>query len=396
MDIIQGKVLVFTDLHLGLKSASKTRLDICIKVIDKIVSYIQQNEIKTVIFCGDWNHVRSSTENNVLNVSYNLMQKLSSAAKVYCILGNHDLYLKNSTELTSLVIFKDLANVKLICQPYEISINGNRTLLVPWLSDVSGFQKYVYDMLFGHFDISQKFLISSYATDNCSNVKAEGDIASKINADSILASNDGQQDNKECDVKDFIDTVKLDGTIFSGHIHAHKELIAKKRKFIFVGDPYQQNLGERLNKCGFYVIDDNNCYSFKEIDGIPKHVELKMSEVQQHLDTFDFSVVKGNIVHKTYDIEVDRIEDAKISQKINDWQPYEELLPDYDVAVYSDSQNENSTQNEQIDLIHRSKLDYMKNYITNIDQAVLDEQDIQKDKLFDVLKSYYDKVSEEK
>jgi predicted MPP superfamily phosphohydrolase len=92
-----------------------------------------------VIFCGDWNHVRSSTENNVLNVSYNLMQKLSSAAKVYCILGNHDLYLKNSTELTSLVIFKDLANVKLICQPYEISINGNRTLLVPWLSDVSGF-----------------------------------------------------------------------------------------------------------------------------------------------------------------------------------------------------------------------------------------------------------------
>lgn len=156
-------------------------------------------------------------------------------------------------------------------------------------------------------------MISSYATDNCSNVKAEGDIASKINADSILASNDGQQDNKECDVKDFIDTVKLDGTIFSGHIHAHKELIAKKRKFIFVGDPYQQNLGERLNKCGFYVIDDNNCYSFKEIDGIPKHVELKMSEVQQHLDTFDFSVVKGNIVHKTYDIEVDRIEDAKIS-----------------------------------------------------------------------------------
>lgn len=397
MDVIQGKVLVFTDLHLGLKSASKTRLDICIKVIDKIVSYIQQNDIKTAIFCGDWNHVRSSTENNVLNVSYNLMKKLSSAAKVYCILGNHDLYLKNSTELTSLVIFKDLANVKIVYQPYELSINGNRTLLVPWLSNVSGFQKCTYDMLFGHFDISQKFLISSYASDNSSNVKAEGDIASKINADSILASNDGQQDDKDYEVKDFIDTVKLDGTIFSGHIHAHRELITKKRKFIFVGDPYQQNLGERMNKCGFYVIDDSNHYSFKEIDGIPKHVELKMSEVQQHLGTFDFSIVKGNIVHKTYDIEVDRIEDAKISQKINDWQPYEELLPDYDAASYSDSQNGgNSAQNESIDLIRKSKLDYIKNYITNIDQAVLDEQDIQKDKLFDVLKGYYDKVSEEK
>ena len=82
------------------------------------------------------------------------MKKLSSAAKVYCILGNHDLYLKNSTELTSLVIFKDLANVKIVYQPYGLSINGNRTLLVPWLSNVSGFQKCAYDMLFGHFDIS--------------------------------------------------------------------------------------------------------------------------------------------------------------------------------------------------------------------------------------------------
>ena len=56
-----------------------------------------------------------------------------------------------------------------------------------------------------------------------------------------------------------------------------------------------------------------------------------MSIVTRDIDRFDFSIVKGNIVHKTYDVEVNVVDDARISQKINDWQPYEELLPDYDV-----------------------------------------------------------------
>jgi hypothetical protein len=58
-----------------------------------------------------------------------------------------------------------------------------------------------------------------------------------------------------------------------------------------------------------------------------------MSDVMKDIDSFDFSIVKGNILHKIYDIEVDNITDAKVSQKINDWQPYEELLPDYDVDI---------------------------------------------------------------
>ena len=39
-------------------------------------------------------------------------------------------------------------------------------------------------------------------------------------------------------LKTFIDLVKKNGTIFSGHIHQHKEFAAKGRKFIFIGTPY--------------------------------------------------------------------------------------------------------------------------------------------------------------
>ena len=90
-------------------------------------------------------------------------------------------------------------------------------------------------------------------------------------------------------------------------------------------------MGERDYSCGFYVIDESNNIKFFPIESTPKHIDLKMSIVTRDIDRFDFSIVKGNIVHKTYDVEVNVVDDARISQKINDWQPYEELLPDYDV-----------------------------------------------------------------
>lgn len=45
MEQINGKVLVFTDLHLGIKSGNKSRLVICINVIKDIIQYIKQNKI---------------------------------------------------------------------------------------------------------------------------------------------------------------------------------------------------------------------------------------------------------------------------------------------------------------------------------------------------------------
>lgn len=137
MENINGKVLVFTDLHLGLKSASKSRLAICINVVKDIIKHIKENDIKTVIFCGDWNHVRVSTENNVLNVSYKLISALAKHARVILIVGNHDAYMKNSVDINSLVVFNNISNVEVVSSVETTSINGNSTLLVPWLGDLT-------------------------------------------------------------------------------------------------------------------------------------------------------------------------------------------------------------------------------------------------------------------
>lgn len=393
--IVNGKVLIFSDLHLGLKNASKSRIQICVNVIKNIIAYIKKNKIEDIIFLGDWNHVRSSTENSVLNVSYKLLKTLSEYATIYCILGNHDIYMKNTTEINSLVVFKNLKNVFIIDKTTPIYINGKQAALVPWLGKLDMFNKNELTYMLGHFDISQKYLINSYIEDNSKKQKAE--IESVENIINNYAQNQSKIKNINDSIGNFVDYVKNDGIIFSGHIHKRKEFISKGRNFILVGSPYQQNLGEIDNKCGFYILDadDKNkpVYEFHEITNVPKHISLKMSNIVNNIDNFDFSCVKGNIIHKIYDIEVEKIIDAKISQKINDWQPYEELLPDYEVQLNSNINFETSI--DQINITQKNKLDYVKQYINNIDKKALEEQKINSDKLYNLLQEYYNKIIDE-
>lgn len=46
-------------------------------------------------------------------------------------------------------------------------------------------------------------------------------------------------------------------------------------------------------------------------------------------------------------------------------------------------------------MIKKSKLEYIKNYIDNIDKAVLDEQGIDSSHLYKMLEEYYEKVTEQ-
>ena len=383
METISGKVLVFTDLHIGLKGAQKNRLAICVKVVKKIIDYIVANGIETILFLGDWNHTRVSTENNALNVSYRLMQAMAKVAKVYAILGNHDIYMKNSLDINSLVIFKDLANVVLVDKVMEASINGNKSLLIPWLGDLTPYNKESQDMLFGHVDISSKFLIKSYVADNAAKGISD-ELGKELSTDKDLSSV-GDLGG------DFVDIAKKTGKIFSGHIHGHKEFLSKGRWFSFVGSPYQQNLGEIGCKCGFYIIDEENNAKFVELDGIPKHIEVRVSQMLK--DDFDFSCIKGNIVHKIYDVDIEAADDAKLSQKINDQQPYEELMPDYEVTLKDTSTTE--ITDESIALIKKSKMEYVKRYVGNIDKKILEAEGLEADKLIAVLEDHYDMVTGE-
>lgn len=391
MDKITGKTLVFTDFHIGLAGNRESRLKICINVVKKIIERIKADNISTIVFGGDWHHSRTTLDSNALNISYKLVSALAKYARCILICGNHDIYLKNSTDINSINIFKDIHNVEIVAKPDEVEMNGLNCLLVPWLSDLSAYEKEAYDFIFGHFDISSKYLISSYIEDHSRKLAASKSLASMIENDDILAASDKTSKAND-EIGDFVEYAKRSGTVFAGHIHKHKEFISKGRNFIFVGSPYQQTLGDVDNECGYYVIDEKGNYAFTEITGIPRHVKLLMSDViDKSVDGYDFSCVTGNIIQKVYDIDISAADEAKITQRITDMKPYEELLPDYQVKL---AFGENSTAEEKtsIELLKKSKLDYVRNYVDNIDQKALDSDSLDREKLFSILEAYYNKA----
>lgn len=409
MDELKGKTLVFTDCHLGLNSSSISRLNIVVNVFKEILKAIKSEHISNVIFAGDAFHDRRAIDVNVLNVGYRLFSALAKICKVYLIVGNHDCHYKSQTSVNSVNIFKDNPNIIVVNEPTECTINGSKCLLVPWLSDLSKYSQGQFDMMFGHFNISEKYLIASYVEDHTNN-KSGQDLIAKLSEDEMLSWKISSFDNLNDEMKsmslsktksndlvgDFVTLVKEGGEIYSGHIHQHKEFFAKKRQFIFIGSPYQQNFGEMDSIDGYYILDEMNKRKFYHISNVPKFVKIHMTRIIDiGLDKFDFSIVRGNIIRKIYDTDIDKIIESKIDQKIIDNCPYDELLPEYEVKM-GDSLEGQTINNETLDLIKKSKMDYIRKYIDEIDQKSLDDSKLNRETLFQTLKDYYDKAEDQK
>lgn len=396
MEILDGKTLVFSDQHFGVKGNSPLRQKIGVQAVREILSYAKKSKAKNIIFCGDWFHSRATLDVSTLDIAYKCVQALSKQCKLWMILGNHDLYLKNSVEVSSMNIFRGNDQIKVVDQPTEVMLNSKKALLVPWLANLDNFKKDSYDFLLGHFEISSKFLIQSYIEEHSGKLEASKAVSSALDQDDFLGDPGvaNVQSSKATELLgSFIELVKpKTGIILAGHIHQHKEMLAKNgRKFIFIGTPYEQNLGELGNDCGFYEISEEGKLKFIKLDKLPRHIQLKTSEVKKiGFDKFDFSDVSGNIVQKIYDEELTQSEEAKLAQKINDFKPYEELLPEYKVAIqYALKSKDDQTS---VELLQKSKLEYIRNYIDNMDDKVLEASNVDRDELFGILEAYYKRV----
>jgi DNA repair exonuclease SbcCD nuclease subunit len=401
MDELTGRTIIFSDCHFGLKQNSISRLKIDILAFKEILKHATESDVKNIIFAGDAFHDRVNINSQTLNIAVKCFSELAKHCKVYLIVGNHDSFMKNKIDINSLIAFKNIDNVKVIDSLEEVMLNGQKVLLVPWLADVSKMPS-DYDIMIGHFEVSRKYLIASYIADNKSTMNEA--LNALVETDSFLNAKDDQKeqakpeakpDDREKYIGSFIEHVKPQtGIVYAGHIHSHSEVILKQRQFIFIGSPFQQNIGDAGHECGFYILDKSNARTFITIDSVPKHVIIKMSDVlKAGIDKFDFSVISGNIIQKVYDVDVGKNDEIKIFQKINDYHAYEELLPEYGVAVKEESQDGSS--NDQLQLIKKSKLEYVKSYIEGIDEAVLKEKKIDKQKLYSIMEKYYMKALED-
>ena len=135
------KIFLLGDLHIGTRNNSLEWFDIQRTfLIDWFIKSIKEQgfdpEYDILIQTGDLNHVRESTNirisNNMLEI-YDILVKTFKKG-IHIILGNHDVYYKDRTDVHSLKeIDIRYKSIKIYEKPEVLMINSkHKILMYPW------------------------------------------------------------------------------------------------------------------------------------------------------------------------------------------------------------------------------------------------------------------------
>jgi DNA repair exonuclease SbcCD nuclease subunit len=400
-------IFYFSDIHVGLRGDNIGRLEICEKTIDNIIKIITKLQIKYVIFGGDLFHSRTALNVNTINVAIRFIEKLAEHCTIFLILGNHDIHYKNVKDVHSIKIFNNIKNVHIISSPTELLINNShRLLMVPWDSDLSCYEDESFDTMCGHFDFSSKYLIASYIEEQTTEYDKNNILTDLIKNDVdqymsdptqlytedvekiILNKNTTKSSNY---IGSFVDKCKRGGTVFSGHFHGRREFNVKDRNFIIIGAPFEQNFGDVDKIFGFYIQDvKNNKTKFIENKGIPKHKELKISNITE---TFDYNICTGNYIRPVIDIAVEYNILSDIINKINDAKPVEVFSPEYKVVIQNNNITIGESDNNAGTNLQKAKSGYIIDYITTISNDDLQKDKLNRENLYRITNDYFSLAS---
>lgn len=156
----------WTDVHFGKKANSQLHNEDCIRFVEWFCEQVRKDpEIDYIAFLGDWNENRSSLNIATLNMSYKAAKMLNGLGMpVYFVVGNHDLYYRNSREIHSVIPFAEFENFVIIEEPTVIEEIHGKVLFVPFLfpEEYPSLSQY-QDIPFwaGHFEF-QGFEVTGY------------------------------------------------------------------------------------------------------------------------------------------------------------------------------------------------------------------------------------------
>jgi DNA repair exonuclease SbcCD nuclease subunit len=225
------KVNIVGDLHLGIKNNSVEWLDIqkdfLLNALMKSIDQDFDQERDILILEGDIFHSRESINVRIQNEAFSIFRKLAEKFKrgIYIILGNHDVYYKDKTEVNSLKSLSYLAdNIHIFEKPEVLTINDAHSfLMLPWIEDVSRLSSVVNDY-----------------RNLCHYIVCHADIK-------------GLRFNKWTQVEHGLDVDALSTyrRVYGGHIH-HRQTV---KNVVYTGTPYQMDRGDAGNVKGFYQLD---------------------------------------------------------------------------------------------------------------------------------------------
>lgn len=278
------RVAIFSDLHLGVHLNNPTWHEISLDWAKWFKNELIEQDIKQIIFCGDFFHSRSEITVNTLHHSSKLLN-LFKDFNIIMIAGNHDSFYKHDSSVNSISILDGRQNIEIVDRPVVKQLFGREIFLSPWGTGVQDLVE--CDAIFGHFEI-ESFKMNSFK------VCDEG-FKSK-------------------------DLLKYTPLVISGHFHHREERVYENGKILYVGSPFELDFGDAGTTKGYYIIDFNDMsFGFTPNTVSPKHIKITLTDLIK-INNFNKESKKmfgKNIIKLSVDRLIDNNDLEKITTKIN-------------------------------------------------------------------------------
>lgn len=291
------KIALITDLHFGVKKNNVFFLENMLKFYNnEFIPYLREHKIKEIFVLGDVFESREHINVRTMNEVYALFNNIGKEFNVTMILGNHDTYYKNNTEVNSLkVLFDKIDNTKVLEEITRINLGNRDIVLVPWQTDDSFLQSNTKaDICFGHFDIRD------------------------FNFNKLSISKEGFPSSF------FYENFKI---TISGHYHNRSIKTGGNSEICYMGAPYHLTRSDIGTDRGFAILDlDTLKYEFINSVNTPKFVRI------DYPCAYPVDMIKNNLIDIYVDIDetYDERELNDYKRDIDEYEPYQvEVFPNY-------------------------------------------------------------------
>ena len=222
------KIALLTDTHFGARNDSLIFSDFFRKFYENIFfPTLKERGIRKVIHLGDVvdrrKFINFKTLNSMKDILFSPLEEMGCCMDI--IVGNHDLYYKNTTSINSMnELTKGMPHITVYDEPAEISLDGkNQVVFIPWICNENEDQtrelieKTRAPIAFGHLQIEG---IEQH----------KGSFAIEGHSPSMF---------------------KAFQKVYSGHFH-HK---SETGNITYLGNPYEITWADYNDKRGFHIYD---------------------------------------------------------------------------------------------------------------------------------------------
>jgi DNA repair exonuclease SbcCD nuclease subunit len=330
-----AKIAVITDLHFGARDGNKAIMEHQREFYTKVFfPYMKKHKIDYLWCLGDTFDRRK----------YVNFQQLAEANKFFFqkinvpsmfIIGNHDVYLKNTNDINSpSLLMKGMKDLTLVeDEPLEITIDNFSAIIVPWINAsnrvkvMRAIKKTSAPYCFGHFEFS----------------------GFEFHQGQMCLTG---QDSNPYDKFDHV---------FSGHFHKP----ATRGNITYLGNPYQLNWAEYPDMKRFLIIDTEEV-TFDFVNSpIRLYYKVNFRDgkvyddwLQQEVTDFDY--LKGKFVRlQIIGERPNQYEIERVVERINDAEPYELKVID-DVVI-------SLIENDEVELEVDDTYSVIRNYVSRME-----------------------------